>query len=97
MSGLLTVINTRTALAAVMAAPDVDTARAVARDELARLDALAAGESDLLGISEAAEMVGRNPSTVRRWAEKHRLGRKLGTDWLLSRRRFVAFVDRGCV
>ncbi len=51
--------------------------------------------SDILAMSEAVRISGRTPSTVRRWAAEHRLGRKLGGEWLLSRRAFMAFVESG--
>ncbi len=49
--------------------------------------------SDLLDVDEAARLAGRTPSTIRRWAAQHRLGRRLGGTWVLSRSKFTVFVD----
>lgn len=80
-----------TALAAVLRARTLRAAHLAAR---AGLDALAAAAPcDVLEVDEATEISGRTPSTVRRWAARHRLGRRLGGRWLLSRARFRAFVE----
>ena len=73
---------------------DVDALRA-------RLDALESlssrpvtiAPSDILEMEEAVDLSGRRPCTIRKWAKVHRLGRRLGGRWLLSRSRFTAYVD----
>ena len=75
---------------------DVDALRA-------RLDALEGFPSrfgtippcDILEMDEAVALSGRRPCTIRKWAKAHRLGRRLGGRWLLSRSRFMAFIE-GC-
>ena len=67
----------------------------------ARLDALEGLSSrpvtiapcDILEMDEAVALSGRRPCTIRKWAKVHRLGRRLGGRWLLSRSRFNAFVE----
>lgn len=82
-----------TALAAVLAARSLRAAHLAARDGLDRL--AEAAPCDVLEVDEAAELAKRTRSTVRRWAAAHRLGRRLGGRWLLSRARFSAFIGGG--
>ena len=60
----------------------------------AALDVAAADEAehDIMLPPAAAAMAGKSIDTVRLWARKHRLGRKLGGTWILYRSRLVAFL-----
>lgn len=78
------------ALRAVLAAPDLASAQAAARDGLDRIAAEA--PCNLLTMREAVEITRRTPSTVRRWAAAHHLGRRIGGEWILFRDRFDAFI-----
>ncbi len=91
----------RAALAAVLSAPDLQSAHAAARAGLDRLDAgMRVEGSDILEVAEAAHLAGVTESAVRKWAARygstsHRFGHRLGGRWLLSRSRFAAFVEGG--
>jgi hypothetical protein len=60
----------------------------------ASLDAASATEAehDIMLPPAAAAMAGKSIDTVRLWAKKHRLGRKLGGTWIVYRSRLVAFL-----
>lgn len=60
--------------------------------EAVRAARLPAPQNDVLEVPEAVALSGRTPSTIRRWAKQHRLGRRLGGVWILSRERFMTFV-----
>lgn len=86
-----------------MNAPELSTLRADVLSILARLDALEGVDAspvtiapcDILEMHEAVGLSGRKPCTIRKWARVHRLGRRLGGRWLLSRSRFMAFIAGG--
>ena len=54
--------------------------------------AIAEAEHDIMLPPAAAAMAGKSIDTVRLWAKKHRLGRKLGGTWIVYRSRLVAFL-----
>ncbi len=86
-------ITATTALSAVLAAPDLDAAKAAARAGLDRIAADA--PPDVMEVDEAATLVGRKPCTIRRWCAQRGVGRKLGTRWIVFRGRLVAVVEGG--
>lgn len=61
--------------------------------EAVRAARLPAPQNDVLEVPEAVALSGRTPSTIRRWAKRHRLGRRLGGVWILSRQRFTIFIE----
>jgi hypothetical protein len=48
--------------------------------------------AEAIPVREAAVMIGRTTETVRNWAERHGLGRKIGGRWFLSRAAFAMFL-----
>ncbi len=81
------------ALAAVLDAPDLASARAAARAGLDRIEADA--PCDILEPVDAAAITGKKASTIRRWAEKRGIGRKVGGRWMISRRKLAAVMEGG--
>ena len=73
----------------------VDALAAVRAARGYQLGTPAAAQCDILEVDEAEHMSGKDASTVRKWAARYGLGRKLGGRWLLSRSRFEAFLRGG--
>lgn len=48
---------------------------------------------EALSIAEASRLAGRSDDTVRRWAQLHHLGRRIGGRWLISRYALSMFLD----
>jgi hypothetical protein len=46
-----------------------------------------------LSIGVAAKLSGKAPNTIRLWAERHGIGRKIGSDWHISRVALQIFLE----
>jgi hypothetical protein len=46
-----------------------------------------------MSIAVAAKLSGKAGNTIRLWAERHGIGRKMGDDWHISRRAVRIFLD----
>ena len=68
--------------------PAEDTGTA---EELQAEIGAALGGPDIICLKEAAALAGVNQTTMARWAERYRLGRKVGGRWQISRPDLTTF------
>ena len=49
--------------------------------------------AEAMTIAEAVRVAGRSDDTVRRWAQLHDLGRRIGGRWMISRYALKMYLD----